>query len=270
MSIYRTERVVYFDLAMQSIWENQTYQPDEIILVQDGPLTDELYESLKYWKKKILDKLILVPLETNVGLTRALNIGIPFCSGRYIARMDTDDICYPHRFELQIQFLELHQDISVLGTGMQEINENGKLMHLRTYPSKMDQIINYIPKASPLAHPTVMIRNELFNKGFRYNEKYRKSQDVDLWFRVIDAGYRISNLPCSLVYFRRTQKTYKKRKNIKSSWDELFIYFHGIKRLYGLISWRYIYPITRFCIKLFPSTILKFIYNSFFVKKYNY
>jgi glycosyltransferase involved in cell wall biosynthesis len=99
MSVYYKENPEYLQQALESIWDAQTLKPDEIVLVEDGPLTTELYSILTNWKNK-LDKILKrVPLEKNEGLTKALNMGIEHCSGEFIARMDSDDISCPNRFE---------------------------------------------------------------------------------------------------------------------------------------------------------------------------
>ena len=76
MSIYHKEEAKYFNRAMQSIWDEQSVKPNEIVLVQDGKLTDELYRFIDEWKNKLVDVLKIIPLEQNVGLGDALNAGI--------------------------------------------------------------------------------------------------------------------------------------------------------------------------------------------------
>lgn len=267
MSVYAGEKVDYFNLAMKSVWEDQILKPNEIILVQDGPMSLDLIEVVNKWKKIIGENLIVVLLEENVGLAKALNIGIGHCSGKYIARMDTDDICFNNRFELQVDFLERFPKIDVLGTGIQEIDENGCLMHKRTYPIGQRDIFKYISMASPLAHPTVMIRRTVFGKGFLYNEKCRKAQDVELWFRLIKNGYQITNLSEPTLYFRRTGNTYKKRASFNALGGEFLIYIRGIFSLYGWLTWRYIYPVSRFLIKVLPSGVAKNFYNKLWKKE---
>ena len=103
MSIYHRETLQYFNRAMKSIWDEQTIKPDEIVLVEDGELTDELYKGIRYWKNKLGKSLNIVPLEVNLGLGDALNIGLQKCHYEIIARMDTDDISHPSRFEKQLE-----------------------------------------------------------------------------------------------------------------------------------------------------------------------
>ena len=106
MSIYHKEKPEYFDQAMDSIWEHQTVKPDQVVLVEDGPLTTELYDAIKNWKVKLGEVLDIISLEKNLGTGGAKSIGLEKCKGDYIAVMDTDDISTPERFEKQIKFLE--------------------------------------------------------------------------------------------------------------------------------------------------------------------
>src|SRR5690554_1714139 len=98
LSIYHKENPAWFDRAMESIWDDQVVRPSEIVLVQDGPLNTGLELVLEKWKKKLGDVLECVPLENNVGLGHALNIGLEYCNHELIARMDTDDVAKPDRF----------------------------------------------------------------------------------------------------------------------------------------------------------------------------
>ena len=87
MSVYYKEKPKYLQQALESIWDKQTLKPDEIILVEDGKLTPELYQTIEKWEKKLNGKLKRIPLRENQGLAKALNTGIKHCSGEYIARI---------------------------------------------------------------------------------------------------------------------------------------------------------------------------------------
>lgn len=137
----------------------------------------------------------------------------------------------------------------------------------RIYPETHERIRNYIHKANPVAHPTAFIRKRVFDEGNLYNEKFPKNQDLDLWFRLLKQGYTFHNLPDELLLFRRTEETYVKRASTVSIRSELSIYMHGINQLYGGVSWRYIYPLSRFCVKIMPTGITRYVYNHFFSKK---
>ena len=113
MSIYHKEDVAYFHEAMESIWSNQTTKPSEIVLVKDGPLTPGLDKAIQLWESKLASILKIVQLDKNVGLGAALNEGLLHCSYELVARMDTDDISYPSRFEKQLALMVNRSDIAV-------------------------------------------------------------------------------------------------------------------------------------------------------------
>lgn len=267
MSVYKYEKAVCLDRALRSVWDDQILKPDEIILIEDGPLGQELLDVIGKWKVSLSEHLIVLRNENNIGLTRSLNKGIQYAKGDYIARMDSDDISYPERFDMQFRYMMKNQNVSVLGGGIQEIDENDNWGHLRLYPVKMSMIVKYITKANPLAHSTTFIRRKIFDDGFLYDERFRKNQDLDLWFRLLNAGYEISNLPFPVLYFRRTSDTYSKRSSYISLKSELKIYAYGIHLLYGNFTWRYIYPVTRLIIKLLPPVFIGFVYKNLFKKK---
>ena len=104
MSVYYKEQALYLKEALDSIWLNQILKPDQIVLVEDGPLTPELYEVIDEFQKEVGNVLTLVKNETNQGLAKALNKGIGFIRTDLIARMDSDDISDKRRFVYEIEY----------------------------------------------------------------------------------------------------------------------------------------------------------------------
>jgi glycosyltransferase involved in cell wall biosynthesis len=267
MSVYKSEKSAYLNRSLQSVWDDQTLKPDEIILVEDGPLGDDLHEVISSWKSKLGERLNVLVNEQNLGLTKSLNKGIEVAKSEFIARMDSDDISLPQRFEKQIAFMKTHPECDVLGGGLIEIDESDKEHARRLYPLSCDNIKKYIVKANPLAHPTVMIRKKVFEDGHRYDEKYRKNQDLNLWFRLLKSGYILNNIDDNILLFRRTSDTYTKRSSRLSLNTEFNIYINGIRELYGPITWRYVYPIIRYTVKIMPSWVNVFVYKYLFKKE---
>lgn len=266
ISVYKSDSPAYFDRALQSVWDDQTLKPDEIVLIEDGPLGDGLRDVVDKWAVKLGERLRLIVNEKNLGLTASLNKGIDAARGTYIARMDSDDISMPERFRTQYDFMEAHRDVAVVGSALQEIDENDNWGALRTYPSSTEKIYRYIVKANPLAHPTTFIRAEIFREGFRYDERYRKNQDLKLWFDLLGSHHKMCNLSQPLLYFRRTSDTYRKRASNISLRSELRIYLNGISCLYGKCSWKKIYPLVRYTVKSMPPGINRFVYKYLFKK----
>ena len=116
ISVYCREKATHLNDALLSIWE-QTLTPTEVVLVKDGPLTDELEQVINDFKNRY-NAIRIVALPQNVGLGAALNEGLKHCSYELVARMDSDDICKPIRFEKQVQYLMQHPQIDIiLATG---------------------------------------------------------------------------------------------------------------------------------------------------------
>lgn len=261
MAVCRSEKAVFFDISLRSVWTNQTRKPDEIVLVEDGILGEGLNEVIKHWQALLGKLLVVVKNDNNLGLTKSLNRGLAVAHGELIARMDSDDISEPDRFERQENYLMEHPEIDIVGGSMREFNEVNMNLRVRHYPLTHDKAMRYICKASPLAHPTVMMRRRIFDEGLRYNEKYRISQDIALWFDAIMAGYKIANVPEVTINFRSQGDVFKRRSRAKA-WNEFKIYMYGIYRMNGLLSLKYRYPIARLCFRLMPPTIVKFVYGS--------
>ncbi|MDE5997571.1 MAG: glycosyltransferase [Muribaculaceae bacterium] len=261
ISVYKTERPELLKVALESIWDIQTYQPDEIILIKDGPLTHELDKVIDKFKLKVRDKLIILSNSENLGLTKSLNRGLSIVKSDFIARMDSDDISTSTRFQNQIDYLNNNPDVSIVGGALQEFDTEHDNLGIRVYPTTNDDIKKYIYKASPLAHPAVMMRKIIFDNGLSYNEKYKTSQDIALWFDALKAGYKIGNLNEIVLKFRRDNDVFKRRSRAKAK-NELLIYLNGIRNLYGLFTWRYLFPIARFCFRMMPVSIVKYIYGT--------
>lgn len=262
MSVYRSEKPPYLDRALQSVWDDQVRKPDEIVLVQDGPLGDELLQVIAKWQTKLSNVLVLIINEVNIGLTKSLNKGIKIAKGEYIARMDSDDISLPNRFVMQEKFLNENPAVYVVGGAIQEFNDENGIIGERHFPKDTEEAIHYIHKASPFAHPAVMIQKALFDEGVMYNEAYRTTQDLALWFDVLKTKHQVANLYDFVLKFRRDSNVYQRRKNKEDSRLEMKIHLNGIKELFGLSPIKSLYPIARYTMRLLPNSMINFIYNS--------
>lgn len=267
MSVYKAELPEYLDEALCSIWSQQRLKPDEIILVEDGPLNPGLDLVVDSWKNKLGNKFVVVKNDVNLGLTKSLNKGIALAQCKYIARMDSDDISHPDRFLKQYEYLQSHSDIDVLGGSIQEFNSSEECINIRQYPLTHAEVLTYIHKASPLAHPATMIRKRIFDSGIKYDESYRTSQDIALWFDIISMGGKIANLDNIVLYFRQSDNIFKRRGRSKAV-NEFKIYLKGIRRVYGPITLRYLYPCARFVFRLMPERLVAWIYNGKFRKSF--
>lgn len=265
ISVYKNEKPEYLKQAMESIWESQTLKPEQIVLVEDGPLPDSLEEIVQSFKFQVQSEghttFTVVKLPANGGLTKALNEGIKYVTGDLIARMDSDDISEPHRFERQVAYMESHPDVDIISGSLQEFDAENDCLNIRHYPQTHEECVKFIVKACPLAHPSVMMRKRIFEEGLKYDERYRMSQDIKLWYDAVLAGYRLGNIPEVTLFFRREGDVFRRRSRAKA-WNEFKIYMNGIYRLKGLFTLSYRYPIARYIFRNLPPTLVKRIYGS--------
>lgn len=271
LSLFKKEKPDYFARAIESVWDNQVRKPDEIVLVEDGPIGEDLNLVVKDVQARLGEVLKIVVLDKNQGLAAALNEGIKHCSGDYIARMDTDDISLPERFLLQEGFLFNHPNIILVGGGMIEFNDIEGDLNPRMMPATTKDVKESICKSAPFCHPAVMFRRTLFDDGMFYNAKCRRAQDWELWFRIIAAGYEVANIQKVIIKFRKDPFLYEKRK--KSANLEFLVTVKGTYQVFGLFTWRYIYPIIHYLFRQLPPSLSQKIYNKFILsywQKKNY
>jgi len=261
IATYKGEKPEYLDRAMRSIWDDQKRKPDEIVLVEDGPLTMGLYSVVDAWKEILESKLVVIEKPVNEGLAAALNDAIEVAHGDLIARMDSDDISLPDRFMLQEQYMDEHPEVDILGGSIREFNDEGTLSAVQRYPATMQEVLRTMYKASPLAHPTVMYRSSFFKAGYRYSSKYHICEDVTMWYDAAAGGRVINSLQDVLLEFRRNPSVMQRRSREKA-WSEFLAYNDGISRLYGRFSYKYIYSFMRMCFRLMPASLVSLIYDS--------
>ena len=267
LSVYSKEKRKNLELSLKSIYDDQILKPDEIVLVEDGPLTEELYTEINHQLDRLKGILKIVKLEKNSGLGNALKEGVLHCTYEWIARMDTDDIAYPERFKKQIEYIKKNPDIDVLGTFMTEfIDEITNKICVKDAP--IDNIDNYIKYRDPVNHPSVILRKSKVLEAGNYQEIFL-NEDSYLWARMYSIGAKFANIPEELVYFRVDDNTYKRRggwKYIKAEWKLQKEYLRlGIINKIGFCKNIFLKSI----IRLLPNSIRKFIYLRLLRKNIN-
>lgn len=213
MSLYKKEKPEYLKIAIDSMLR-QTIEPDEIVLVEDGPLTDELYDVLNDYPM-----IHRIKNETNLGLGLALNIGLKECRNELVARMDTDDCSKPERCEKQLQrFLEKPY-LAIVGSHIDEfVGDISNVISQRIVPTTSEEIYDFAKKRSAFNHPAVMYSKTaiLENKGY---SDLKRNQDVDLFGRMQFEGYKAENIDESLLWFRSSDELAKRRKSWQNTWS---------------------------------------------------
>ncbi len=197
MPIYNSNEI-FLRQSIESIL-NQTYKNFEFLIIDDGS-TNNCIDIVKTYNDS---RIKIVTNEKNLNLATSLNKGIDIAKGEYIARMDDDDISYPQRLEKQITFMDKNKDVGICGTWIKTKHGTWKT------PTNSNIIKCNLFFKNCIAHPSVIIRKEMINKfNLRYNEKYKNSQDYELWTRC-STFFKLANLDEVLLDYRFNKKQIK-------------------------------------------------------------
>ena len=269
MSLYYKESPDALEQCFQSIWQDQTVKPSEIVLVLDGPIGIELSQCVDKWQIQIGQLLKVLPLEHNVGLGKALNLGLKHCSNEWIFRMDTDDICKLDRFEKQIQFIKDNPDVVLFSGQILEFNEDPLNANiLKSVPTTYSDIVKFSQIRSPFNHMTVAYKKSVIEKVGGY-QHHLYMEDYNLWLRVIGAGYQVGNHTDVLLFARVGNGMHARRKGyeyIKS--ERQLLNLKKELKLQNPLHANILFLI-RATFRLMPSQLLGKIYNTFLRKKVN-
>lgn len=258
MSVYVKEKPEYLVSSLDSIF-NQTLLPNEVVLVLDGPLTDELYKIVQEYSMNH-SELKVVSLSVNGGLGRALNEGLKHCTHELVARMDSDDICFQDRFEKQVYFMKEHPDVDISSSWIEEFENNiENVTSIRKVPITHEKIARFIKKRNPLNHPAVIFRKSSVLKSGGYMH-FPLFEDWYLWARMMTNGCRFANIPECLLHFRTSLNMMKRRGGFKYAKDN-FKFQNELCRL-GLISRLNAFTsgIVRGIVYLMPNTLRTLVY----------
>lgn len=188
MAVYNAE--LYLFDAINSIL-NQTFSDFEFIIINDNSNDNTESILLTFTDSRIR----VYNNNINLGLTKSLNLGIGLSKAEFIARMDGDDIAEKDRFSSQIDFLVKNPDVVVCGTQVEYISDKSLPMGGSQFVCSPDEICDALTYTNVIAHPSVMFRKKLSNgEQIMYNEEFLKSQDYELWTRLVSQGFKIVNL----------------------------------------------------------------------------
>ena len=265
LSLYSKENPVYLRRSLDSVF-GQTLPPNEVVLVEDGPLIPALYAVVEEYARKY-PALKVIPLPENVGLGRALNEGLKHCSYELVARMDTDDIAMPDRFEKQIAYMTAHPECDLLGGQISEfIDEESNVVGFRKVPCLHTKILVRLKGRCPFNHMSVMmLRSRVLACG-NYMD-WHFNEDYYMWIRMALGGCRFANLPDTLVNVRVGKEMYRRRGGWKyfKSTSALQKYMLANK---VISPFRYLFNVSaRFVVQvLMPNSAKQFVYRHFLRK----
>ncbi|MDE7149756.1 MAG: glycosyltransferase [Bacteroidales bacterium] len=265
MSVYRNDRPEFFVRAIESVTSCQTRKPDEVVIIVDGPVSESVDYAIKSFVERQPSLFRIIRFEENQGLGNALRVGVEQARCPIIARMDSDDVSLPDRFEKQIGYLESHPDCDIVGGQISEfIEKEENIIAVRRVPCRHGELIKWLKGRCPFNHMSVaMLRSRVLVSG-NYMD-WHFNEDYYLWIRMAQQGCRFANLPDTLVNVRVGAEMYARRGGWK--------YFRSEERLqrymlrYHVISpLRYLHNIIgRFVVQVaMPNKLRAWIFRRFF------
>lgn len=264
MSIYKNDDPQYLKEALDSIILQQTLKPAEVVIIGDGPVPETLVKAVE--EKTELGKQVgvevrFLPQDVNRGLGEALRIACENCRYDYIARMDSDDISLPYRFEKQMRVFDEHPEVGMVGGMITEfVGSPDNIVDSRVLPLDNDGIYRMMQTRCGVNHVTVIIRKSDLMEAGNYSGRFRQ-EDFYLWARMMKNKVVIQNIPDVVVNVRSGADQFARRGGMK--------YFHEHMKVFkfmyheGLIS----YPVLleNYCLRFaqvaFPTTLRTWVYQ---------
>lgn len=266
MCVWAGDEPGKFEMSIQSCLQ-QSYLPDQIVLIVDGPITKALEIVIDNVSSKINLMAIdfdIFRFDQNVGHGIARRKSIDLCCNELIAICDADDLNLPFRFEMQHAFLKSHSEISVVGGHIREIVDDSELIQLKKVPTSSYNITKYLKFRCPMNQMTVMFRKKDIIEVGGYKDFYH-NEDYYLWCRLIVAGKKLSNLDTILVEATVNNSSYKRRGGInyfKSEVDiQIFMLNNGLTNVFFVL---YNILVRVFFQLLVPFRVRKFLFRKLF------
>ena len=261
MSLYIKEKPEYAKACFDSLLR-QTVRADEWVIVEDGPLTNEMYNLLDEYQANFPGLIKRIPLKRNQGLGLALRAGVLECRNELIARMDTDDIAREDRFEKQLVEFEKNPTLDICGSQIDEFEENmSNIVAHRYVPLSDSEIKEYQKRRDAFNHMTVMFKKEAVLEAGNY-QSCPLMEDTYLWVRMMLNNVNCINIDESLVYARVGKDMFERR----GGWSYFKKYRDGRRKVYktGYISWwDYYYTIiVQFVVAIIPDGLRGWIFKN--------
>jgi glycosyltransferase involved in cell wall biosynthesis len=257
MSVYAKDSPDLFKNALRSVISNSIL-PTEFIVVADGELTVELSKILYHFSDHYPVKVVQLP--RNLGLAKALNVGLSYISAEYTIRADADDFNYPNRFKLLLSRLD--EGFDLVGSAIREVGKDGAEVAFRRCPLTEVEIRHFAKKRNPFNHMTVGYRTAAVVDVGGYPEIYLK-EDYALWATLLSKGARVCNLDSVLVDATAGRDMYRRRGGLRYAFAELELQQHlvecGLKSIFCAL----IDGVMRSVLFLSPSFVREFVYLRF-------
>ena len=217
--------------SIESILQ-QTFSDFEFFIIDDGS-TDESRVIIQSYKDTRIQ-----PFENhqNIGITESLNKGISAARGKYIARMDADDVSLFNRFEKQVGFLERHPEVAMVGANCTLIDGRGNTLGQENYFSSAAEIMKQIFVHNPFAHSAVMMRADAIKECGMYDRRYLHNEDYDLWLRIA-SRHSVANLEEVLLLRRVHESSVTAANETEVAAYRVKTLFHAVIHYYGKPSY---------------------------------
>lgn len=259
MSVYKNDKADWLEISILSMI-NQTIEPDEIILMIDGPIPSELEEKIN----EMTDAYKVIKVyknEKNLGLGLTMQKGLSLCKNEIVARMDSDDYSKPDRIEKELIMMK-ENDLDLVGSQADEFIDNiDNVISIHNVPVGEADIIKYSKQRNPFCHPSVIFKKSKVLESGDYQDM-KLCEDYYLWIRMILNNCKIGNHPESLIRMRVSKDLYARRGGYKyfKSQKKLFKYMKDMKYI-GTCTYIKIL-ITRFVVQvLMPNKLRQKFYE---------
>ena len=262
ISVYKKEKAEYLKRALQSVI-NQTLKPTEIVIVKDGPLTKELDDCIEDFQKQNSKLFKILSFKENRGLGLALRDGVKACKYEYIARMDSDDISKPDRFEKQFNYLQKHPETALLGTWITEFSKDENNPDTVTkLPCTHQEIIKFAKRRNPFRHVTVVLKKSAVIQSGNYRD-FLWFEDYDLFVRILQKGYIAANIPECLVNVRADKDMFARRGGWQYLKQDYKFQKQILKTKYIGKTYFLINIIIRSIVRIIPNKLRSYLYKIF-------
>lgn len=266
MAIYRNDNAMDFIMAVRSIYTAQTVKPSEIIIIIDGPITEDLEKALTRLRNEI-PIMRTVRFTVNRGHAAVRQAGLEAASNELIAVMDADDISMPDRFEKQLAAFKANPDATVIGGQIKEfIGSIENVVGERIVPETDSEIKRYLKSRCPMNLVTVIYRKSAVQSVGGFKDWYCE-EDYYLWVRLAEAGYKFVNIPDNLVNVRVGKEMYQRRGGWRYFKSEARLQWYMLNNCVISLP-RYCYnTLGRFAVQVaMPNKLRGFIFQKLFRK----
>lgn len=248
ISVYKSDDPKFFDRALFSITEMQTIKPDEIVLVVDGPVCEELNRVIEKYER-LYSIFHIIRLEKNGGLGNALKIAVESSKYNLIARMDSDDVSVPTRFEQQLRYFEEHPEVDIVGGDITEfIGDESNIVGKRVVPKSNEEIREYMRRRCAFNHVSVMYKRNAVQGAGGYQDWFC-NEDYYLWIRMWLNHAVFANTGSILVNVRVGKEMYQRRGGWK--------YFKSEAKLQNFMLKKGVIRVPRYLVNVSERLILQ-------------